>query len=102
MNTTPASECPEPLRQAFLELLTWTLLHVRNDPSDPKLCFALADHVHNVPALLAGFRTDRLAYYWEVERPCFLRALEAIGQEPPGPFGDPWEVIGSEYRRLCK
>jgi hypothetical protein len=102
MSTMPAQECPEPLRGAFLELLTWTLLCVRAHSADAHLCFALADHMHNVPALLAGFRPDLLRYYWEVERPCFLRALAAIGQPVPGAFGAPWGVVESEYRRRCR
>jgi hypothetical protein len=102
MSLMPTQGCPEPLRQAFLDLLTWTLLHIRNEPTHPGLCLALSDHMHNVPALLADFRPERLAYYWEVERPCFLRALEALGRQPPGPFVGPWEVVESEYRRLCE
>ena len=102
MNKAAASECPEPLRQAFLELLTWTFLYIRNKPSDANLCFAHADHMHNVPGLLARFRTEQLAYYWEVERPIFLRNLKAIGEHPSGAFEHYWEVVEREYRRLCQ
>ncbi len=102
MSTLPAHECPEPLRQAFLDLLTWTLLHIRNEPGDSRLCLALSDHMHNVPTLLASFRPELLRYYWEVERPCFLRALEAIGRRAPVQFGESWEAVESEYRRLCR
>lgn len=101
MNNTPSHECPERLRRAFLDLLSWTLLHIRNEPSDARLCLALSDHVHNVPSLLADFRPDLLGYYWEVERPCFLRALEAIGKRAPVQFGECWDVIKCEYQRLC-
>ncbi len=100
MSTLPAHECPEPLRRAFLSLLTWTLLHIRNEPGDTPLCLALADHMHNVPELLADFHPDLLRYYWEVERPCFLRAMEAIGRRAPGQFVESWRVIEGEYRRL--
>jgi hypothetical protein len=102
MSNMPAHECTEPLRQAFLDLLTLALLHIRNEPTDARLCRALSDHLHNVPALLAGFRPELLRYYWEVERPCFLHALEAIGRQTPSPYGELWEVVESEYRRLCK
>lgn len=97
----PEAECPELLRNAFLDLLARTLLYVRLEPTNAKLCHALSDHVHNVPALLARFRTEQLRYYWEVERPCFLRALETIGRKPPGAFDEPWQVVEGEYRRLC-
>ena len=96
-----AVECPEPLRQALLELLTWTLVSIRNYSTDAKLCFAHADHAHNIPDLLARFDPDRLAYYWEVERPIFVRSMTAIGQNPAAAFDQFWEVIEREYHRLC-
>jgi hypothetical protein len=101
MSTLPVHECSEPLRRAFLDLLTLTLLHIRNEPGDAMLSLALADHMHNVPALLAGFKSEMLRYYWEVERPCFLRSLEAIGQSLPAQFVESWKVVENEYRRMC-
>jgi hypothetical protein len=95
-----AHGCPEALRDAFLELLSRTLVDIRNHSSDAGFCHALAHHVHNVPALLGRFHRDRLAFYWEVERPGFLEALEAMGRRPPKQFDEAWEVIGREYRRL--
>jgi hypothetical protein len=101
MSTLPTLECPVPLRQAFLDLLTWTLLYIRNEPTNAKLCLALSDHMHNVPALLAGFRPEQLRYYWEVERPCFLGALQAIGRNAPAGFYEPWQIVEGQYWRLC-
>jgi hypothetical protein len=72
-----------------LELLRWTLLYVRNHSNDTRNCFALADHMHNVPDLLEDFTAERLRYYWEVERPC-----------SPQVFEEPWKVVETEYRRL--
>lgn len=95
------SECPQPMRGAFLDLLTTTLLYVRAEVADTRFCFALADHAHNVPELLGHFEVDRLRYYWEVERPCFLRALGAIDRRVPPLFEEAWRVIEGEYRRLC-
>jgi hypothetical protein len=102
MSAMPVAECPEPLRQALLDLLAWTLLSIRNQSADANLCYAYADHMHNVPDLLAHFHPDRLAFYWEIERPAFVRYLKAMGQESPGAFGEFWEVVEREYRRLCK
>lgn len=102
MGAVAVVECPEPLRQALLELLRWTLVSIRNKPADANLCHAYADHMHNVPDLLARFRPNLLAYYWEVERPSFVRNLETTGQKPPGAFEEFWEVVEREYHRLCK
>lgn len=95
-----AVPCPEPLRLAFHELLEWTLISIRSHSSDPELVFALADHAHNIPSLLSDFTPDRLQYYWEVERDCFLRAV------PPdkgvaGMLQPHWTVIKQEYWRIC-
>lgn len=39
---------------------------------------------------------DLLKYYWEVERPCFLKQLESQSKEAPQCFKTWWIVIGSE------
>jgi hypothetical protein len=57
--------------------------------------------MHNIPMLLADYRPSLLTHYWEVDRPCFLDALERIGKTAPGDFYEAWEVVESEYRRLC-
>jgi hypothetical protein len=38
---------------------------------EPARCANEADHIHNLPDLLANYSPDKLQYYWEVERPCF-------------------------------
>jgi len=101
MSLSPESECPDSLRRAFLDLLACSLIHIRNAPEDKEFCFSLADHMHNVPGLLADFRPELLRYYWEVERECFLRALEAIDRRPPVQFLESWGVVEREYRLLC-
>ena len=35
---------------------------------DPPLCFIEADHVHNLPALLANYSEEFLRFYLDVER----------------------------------
>src|SRR5262245_33273569 len=102
MSHLPVQDCPDPLRRAFLELMRWTLLVIRNGSDDSKICFLYADHMHNVPELLADFRPELLAYYWEAERPGFLGALRRMGCEAPAAFDTPWSVVKSEYHRLCQ
>lgn len=101
MSLISANECPEPLRQAMLDLLAYTLVTIRNEPSNSRQCQAFADHMHNVPSLLAEFSPDLLRYYWEIERPCFLRAMYAPGCRVLGAFKVFWEVVETEYQRLC-
>jgi hypothetical protein len=91
---------PEELRLAFLELLESTLLLLRGHARNADYCHALADHMHNVPALLARYSPDLLCFYWEVEVPCFIGALERIGEPPPPPFWEHWEVVETWHRAL--
>ncbi|WP_435020915.1 hypothetical protein TA3x_002089 [Tundrisphaera sp. TA3] len=94
-------DCPEALGRAFLDLLTWTLLQIRGNSQKAELCLALSDHMHNIPALLAEFTPERLRYYWEVERPCFLRALQRIEEQSHGAYPESWAIVEAEYRRIC-
>src|SRR5690349_16267437 len=92
--------CPDLLRFAFHELLYRTLICIRSSCSDSRLVFVHADHVHNIPGLLSHFTPDLLKYYWEVERPCFLKNLPP-GSSPPALFEPIWITIEREYHRIC-
>ena len=96
----PENTCPELLRFAFHELLRYALIFIRSECNDSKFVFAHSDHVHNVPTLLSDFQPERLRYYWEVERPCFIRNLPE-GRKPPERFEAIWVTIEREYLRLC-
>ena len=100
MSSSSNNEPSEALRLAFLKLLTDTLLHIRTEPDNAKLCLAFSDHMHNVPSLLAEFDAARLAYYWEIERECFIRALKRIDRMPPVSFETSWQLIEAEYLKL--
>ena len=52
---------------------------------DGSRCAVEADHVHNLPALLIDYSDERLRFYWEVERPSFMkrcRPADLKGYEP--------------------
>ena len=56
------NECPEPIRKAFLRMLTHTFLGMRNN-IHPQFHAAVADHLHNVPDLLNNFHVQQLGWY---------------------------------------
>lgn len=66
--------CPEPIASVFLEILTQGVLASRAAGwgRDPARCAVEADHIHNIPGLLANYSPEKLQYYWEVERPSFM------------------------------
>jgi hypothetical protein len=48
-------------------------------------CAVEADHLHNLPALLADYEPKLLEFYWRVERVAFIKQSspeEAAGFEP--------------------
>jgi hypothetical protein len=67
--------CPVKIADVLLEILQNALLVIRasgwND--DAARCAHHADHVHNLPSLLADYTPDRLRYYWDVERKAFVK-----------------------------
>jgi len=62
--------CPPAIAEVLLQILHEGLLRIRSAgwQSDAAACARDADHLHNLPSLLANYSPDRLRYYWEVER----------------------------------
>ena len=85
--------CPPPLAAILLDILYQGILACRAGP--PERCAVEADHIHNVPALLADYSADRLRYYWDVERPLF-----ASRRDPDRlPF---WDELWDRLRPLVE
>ena len=92
--------CPRELQKPLLEILYRTVLEVRSRTQEDHYCFALADHAHNIPHLIDRYSPQLLFYYWECERPCFIRELERQGRESWQPFHQQWEVIEPIHERI--
>lgn len=67
--------CPPDVAQVLLDILRVAVLRIRAGgwAGDGSRCAVEADHVHNLPALLMDYSDDLLRFYWEVERPSFVR-----------------------------
>lgn len=98
MDSSGPTEMPKEVRQAFLQILYYTLLGIRNTKSGD-LSFALADHAHNIPGLIEHYKPETFRYYWEIERPCFIQAIERLG-EKFGLFQEHWKVLERHYDSL--
>jgi len=61
--------CPNQVAAVVLEILRQSMLNIRSaaHQGDTEQCFQEADHVHNLPSLLASFSEEKLKYYWAVE-----------------------------------
>src|SRR5438876_7838037 len=79
--------CPPDVARVVLQILEVAVLQIRARgwQGDGLRCAALADHVHNLPALLSNYSDELLKFYWEVERPSFMKrcaGAELTGYEP--------------------
>jgi hypothetical protein len=67
--------CPPDIARILLAIIRTGTLNIRAAgwSGDAKRCAAEADHIHNLPDLVANYYGDGLRYYWEVEKPSFER-----------------------------
>jgi hypothetical protein len=69
--------CPLEIAEVVSGILGQGLLRIRAfaGAKEAKKCFIEADHLHNLPSLLADYRPEKLRYYWEIERPSFIQQV---------------------------
>jgi hypothetical protein len=90
--------CPPDIAAVLLQILRTGLLNARAAgwAGDARRCAVEADHVHNLPDLLADYSPERLAFYRQVEAPGFCRQAPAS----VGRFEELWgrlaEVVDRE------
>jgi hypothetical protein len=67
------------IRDILLEILSTGLLRIRAlaCAGDAKRCAIEADHIHNLPQLVASCDVEALAYYVEVERASYVEQTDA-------------------------
>jgi hypothetical protein len=91
--------CPPDVAAILLEILGQGLLQARAAgwSGDAARAAAEADHVHNLPGLLADYSPARLRYYWDAERPAYLAQ---VTPERAVSFRPLWEQLGTHLQRL--
>jgi hypothetical protein len=70
-------ECPRDIVEVLLEIMGHGILRIRllAGAKEVRKCFVEADHLHNLPALVADYHPDLLRFYWNTERPLFMRQV---------------------------
>ena len=83
---------PPEIVEIITDILTIGLLRIRcgDWPDRSARCVVEADHLHNLPNLLANYSPELLDYYWNVERPCFIQNSSADDIEG---FTAAWESL---------
>jgi hypothetical protein len=85
--------CSPEVSQLLLEILSTGLLRIRafGWSGNAARCAIEADHIHNVPDLLAHFSTELLAFYWDISRTSYIN-------ETPPPHLAVWEPLWRELQ----
>jgi hypothetical protein len=85
---------PPEIAEILLEMLGRGLLEIRVLGWDGQAdrCAVAADHLHNLPRLLAEYHPEGLLYYWDVERVCYL---EKASPEHLDAFESFWHQLES-------
>jgi hypothetical protein len=85
---------PPAVVEVILEILRYGLLRARAAgwSGDAARSAMEADHLHNLPTLLANYKLDLLKYYWDAERPAFIQACSRTGNSVDG-FNPLWEKL---------
>jgi hypothetical protein len=82
-------QCPPEVAVIICEILRIGLLRIRS-LNDAERCMLEADHLHNLPDLLANFRPDLLDFYWNVERVCFIEQSTSMDVAD---FESSWQAL---------
>ncbi len=90
-------QCPPEIAEIVCEILQMGLLRIRacGWARNPERCAVEADHLHNLPGLLADFKPELLEYYWRAERAGFIESstlADVKGFEPL------WKVLAEHVR----
>jgi hypothetical protein len=67
-------QCPSEIAHVVNSAIRTGLLRIRSLAwqGEAERCGVEADHIHNLPDLLADYSEEKLAYYWNVERPSYM------------------------------
>ncbi len=86
--------CPDEIAEVILSILQNGLLRVRALAwqGQADLCGVESDHIHNLPDLLADYKPEKLHYYWNVERPEYIRH---VGDQLDG-WEELWQQLGDQ------
>jgi len=85
------------LRNVFLNLLRTGLLRIRTygQMDRAEACRVEADHLHNAPEIIRNPRLELVSYYFDVERPAFIRKAESVEQ-----YEEEWDRLAMILDRM--
>jgi hypothetical protein len=87
--------CPAEIADVLLSILQTGLMRIRTFAWQGRagLCAIESDHVHNIPNLITHYSPEKLSYYWDVERPEYIRQ---VSTEHLDGWVALWQRLGQE------
>src|SRR4051812_31610260 len=73
--------CPDEISKPILQIMSIGLLNIRafGSAGNASRCSVEADHLHNLPRLLASYSPELLKFYLDVEQPIFVKDTAGEG-----------------------
>ena len=87
-------ECPAEILPRLTNIIGTGLLSIRihGSAGHAERCAIEANHIHNLPNLIADYRPELLKYYWEIERVAYLRVSQKAEGEK---FKEQWNALAT-------
>lgn len=72
--------CPPEIAMVLADILQHGFLRIRSEGWSGRAdrCAVEADHLHNLPYILADYRPELLEFYWTVERGVYIAQSEGV------------------------
>jgi len=87
--------CPAEIADILLSILQTGIVRIRALAWQGRtdLCAIESDHIHNIPNLIMNYSPEKLFYYWDIERPDYIRQ---VATEPSDGWDALWRRLGQE------
>jgi hypothetical protein len=91
--------CPPEIAKIIVQILQTGIVRIRAMAwsKETDKCALEADHLHNLPELLNDFSAERLKYYWDIERPSFMRQSSSAERAMFEPL---WDQLAKQVAYL--
>ncbi len=91
--------CPSEIAEILLSILQTGLVRIRTFAwqGRTELCAIESNHVHNLQNLITNYSPEKLFYYWDIERPEYIRQVSAEHQDESVAL---WQRLGQELEAI--
>ncbi len=92
--------CPNEIADILLCILQTGVMRIRTLAWQGRagLCAIESDHIHNIPNLIMNYSPEKLFYYWDIERPEYIRQVTTEHLDGWDPM---WRRLGQEIEVIA-